>query len=64
MRKNLFQDQGGQAVVEYVLVIAMVISIVAIIATSFRKSIRLLWYTLTREIAPGCPDCAPPSAGS
>jgi Flp pilus assembly pilin Flp len=62
MKKNLFRDEQGQAIVEYILMLAMVISVVAIIATSFRKSIRLIWLQLTKEIAAGCPDCAPPAA--
>ena len=59
MRK-LLRDEGGQAIVEYVLALSVAISIVSIIATGFRKSLFKLWGFMTREIVAGCPGCKPP----
>lgn len=49
--------QGGQAVVEYILMLLLVFTVVATIAIGFRKSIFKVWVTLTREVAAACPSC-------
>jgi hypothetical protein len=52
--------EQGQAVVEYILMLVLAVSIVTILAYGFRKSIMSLWVTLSREVAAACPrDCPP-----
>jgi Flp pilus assembly pilin Flp len=51
------RENQGQAVVEYVLMLFLVVAAVAIIGTGFRKSLYGLWEGLSGEIAAGCPGC-------
>ena len=58
MRK-LLDDEGGQAVVEYVLATMVALSVVSIISISFRRSIFALWNVFSRDISAACPGCPP-----
>lgn len=49
----------GQALVEYLLMILLALSVVGILGFSFRKSIRRLWIFYIREVSAPCPGCAP-----
>lgn len=60
MRKNLFDDQEGQAVVEYVLMVMIAMAVVGVIATGFRKSLIALWEKMAQDISAPCPGCPPP----
>jgi hypothetical protein len=51
------QGTRGQAIVEYVLMLAFIIAIVTTIAIGFRSSIFQLWRGMTKEIAAPCPGC-------
>jgi Flp pilus assembly pilin Flp len=54
----LYDDQG-QAVVEYILMISMALSVVTIIGVGFRKSLFKLWTLFAQEISAACPGCPP-----
>jgi hypothetical protein len=54
------RDDLGQALIEYVLLIALTISLVTLMATGLRKSVFSLWGFYTRQIAAPCPGCPPP----
>ncbi|MBC7693440.1 MAG: hypothetical protein H7222_16870 [Methylotenera sp.] len=56
--KHFLHDESGQAVVEYVLILAVVVSIVSIMASSFRKVLFKFWALLSKDITAGCPGCA------
>jgi Flp pilus assembly pilin Flp len=58
MRKFL-DDEGGQAVVEYILMLIMAVSLVALIAKGFRTTLFKLWTLFAQEISAGCPGCTP-----
>ena len=51
------RDERGQAVVEYVLGVALALSIVVVMGTTFRKSLFRLWGTITAEVTAACPKC-------
>jgi Flp pilus assembly pilin Flp len=54
-------NESGQALIEYVLLIALTISLVTIMATGLRRSVFTLWGFYTKSIAAPCPGCpAPP----
>ncbi len=53
--------EKGQALIEYVLLIAITISLVTLMATGLRNSVFKLWTFYTKAIAAPCPGCpAPP----
>lgn len=54
---RLRKDENGQAIVEYVLTLATIVTIVLIIGTGFRRSLFVLWETIAKEVAAACPGC-------
>jgi len=53
------RDEGGQVIVDYVLTLSIVVSVVLIVGTLFRKSLFHLWEVMTKEISAACPGCPP-----
>ena len=53
------QNEEGQAIVEYILMLLLAVSVVTILGFGFRKSVMTLWVSVTRDIAAACPqrDC-------
>ncbi len=61
MTKNsLLQDDQGQAIVEYVLMLAIVVSIIGVLGVGFRRALISLWEKMAKDISSPCPGCAPP----
>ena len=58
MRKPSY-NQSGQAVIEYVLMLLMALSIVSIIGIGFRKSLYRIWQSFAQDISAACPGCPP-----
>ena len=56
MRK-LFDDSSGQVILEYVLMLALAVTLVVVFARGMRNSIYKLWKTIAREVAGPCPGC-------
>ncbi len=55
------RSESGQALIEYVLLIAITLSLVTIMATGLRKAVYSVWGFYTKAIAAPCPGCpAPP----
>jgi hypothetical protein len=55
--------EEGQAIVEYILLLSMVVGVAIMINSGFRRSTLRLWNTMAKEIAAGCPTgCPPPSS--
>jgi uncharacterized protein (UPF0333 family) len=54
------QDQKGQAVLEYLLMISVAITMVIVINTGFRRIVNFIWQQVSCEVAAACPDCPPP----
>jgi uncharacterized membrane protein len=52
-------NDGGQALVEYVLMLAVSLSIVAAIGYGFKKGLVKLWSIFHKEISSPCPACQP-----
>ncbi len=51
-------SQDGQAVLEYVLMLTMIMSVVTILAVGFRKSIYSVWDMISHDVSAACPkDC-------
>jgi len=51
--------KSGQAIVEYVLMLLIAISLVAVINSSFKRSLKSIWRFYLKQVTPGCPGCAP-----
>ena len=57
--RMLLEEEDGQAIVEYILMLSVMLSIVLIIGVGFRKSLFSVWTKLASEIAAACPNgCA------
>ena len=63
MRKSLatlqamLREDDGQAIVEYVLALSIVMFLVTIMATGLRNSLLKLWVSYSKQIAAPCPGC-------
>ncbi len=56
-KKPLAQQISGQALVEYVLMLLVAVSLVAIMTTAFRKTVIHLWGFYIQQISAACPGC-------
>lgn len=56
---KLKDDEGGQVIVEYLIILTLVIGVVVGISVTFRKSIVRIWEVFGKEIAAGCIGCPP-----
>lgn len=50
-------DSKGQVLVEYILMIALALSLMGFIGYSFRRITSFVWQQMTCEIAAPCPHC-------
>lgn len=59
MRKGFegLRDESGQAFLDYIMTLVVVVSMISLIATGFRRSLFAVWQTITREVAAPCPGC-------
>jgi len=55
--KGFLKDDGGQAIVEYILGIVIALGVVSVLAIGFRKSIMKLWLTISKNVSAACPGC-------
>ena len=55
--KAFLLDEGGQAMVEYVLALAVSVAVIGAISRIFKKSIVGIWTMMRKEISGPCPDC-------
>lgn len=51
-----FSEQG-QALVEYVLMLAVALSVVGIVGYGFRRIVLHAWQAVTCDVAAACPRC-------
>jgi Flp pilus assembly pilin Flp len=55
--RNAFRDEGGQAVVEYILTAASIIGMVSILAIGFRSALVKFWEAISKDVTAACPGC-------
>lgn len=61
MKKSPFlRSEKGQAVVEYILMLAVVVSLVVAMGVGFRRGLVQLWEKMAKDISAPCPGCVPP----
>lgn len=53
-------DQRGQAILEYVLMMLIVVSMVAILSKGLKSSLLVIWQFMAQRISAACPGCPPP----
>ncbi len=58
-RPSTQQQQSGQAVVEYILMLLVAMGLMAVISKGMKKTLGLFWKGLSSEIAAPCPGCPP-----
>jgi Flp pilus assembly pilin Flp len=59
--KAFLRDEGGQAVVEYILAVSVAVAIAAMVGVSFRRTILRLWGAIAQDVTAACPGCPPES---
>jgi hypothetical protein len=50
----------GQALIEYILILALVVTVVAVMGRGFRAIQNRVWMEITCLVAAPCPGCQPP----
>jgi hypothetical protein len=55
------RSESGQAIVEYILILALALSLVSVIAIGLRKSMFSLWKFMATDITAPCPGCKNPN---
>lgn len=54
---NLAQDEEGQAVIEYVLMVSVTVGATGALAFGLRKTLLALWSSFAKDIQAACPGC-------
>ena len=52
-------NEKGQAVLEYILMLALILSLFTALALTFNRWVKYLWQVMTCEISAACPACPP-----
>lgn len=60
MRKNNL-GQRGQVLIEYILMLALVVTIVTVMSSTLKSSLFKLWEFYGKMVAAPCPGCPAPS---
>jgi Flp pilus assembly pilin Flp len=55
---DFIQDESGQAIVEYILLISAVVAIAGGLKMSLKKVTKNLWVLLVKRVAGGCATCS------
>ena len=50
-------SKKGQAIIEYIVMLSVAISVVLIINAGFRKIRNYLWHDITCQVTAACPGC-------
>jgi hypothetical protein len=50
-------NQSGQAIVEYILLLSMIISMTGIMIAGVRSNRDKMWKRILCEVSAACPDC-------
>ena len=53
-------SQRGQAILEYVLMMLIVVAMVAILSKGLKSSLLIMWEFMAQKISAACPGCPPP----
>jgi Flp pilus assembly pilin Flp len=51
------KNQSGQAVVEYMIMLVMVLTLMVAVSFAFRRAVRSFWQIITCEVSAACPNC-------
>lgn len=62
LRELLREEDDGQAVLEYLLMLAVTVSVLGVLASGMRRVLVELWEKMARQIAAPCPGCTPPES--
>jgi Flp pilus assembly pilin Flp len=54
-------SEAGQALIEYVLLIAITLSLVTLLANGLRRSVFSLWTFYAKTVSAPCPGCPSPN---
>lgn len=55
--RSFFQDESGQAIIEFMLLLLVLVGIVGTLKASLKKVTTKLWTLFAKKIAAPCPSC-------
>jgi hypothetical protein len=55
------KKRGGQAILEYILMVVMLAVTVAVVIRNTNQTIYCLWTGLALQVSTACPDCSSPT---
>lgn len=60
LETDFSRDDSGQAIVEYILMVAVVVAIIGVLSVGLRGVLVKVWGKMARDIAAPCAGCQPP----
>lgn len=57
---ELGRDDGGQVIVEYLLMMSAMLVTATVIGTGFKRMLTAVWERIAKDVAAPCPGCNPP----
>ena len=61
-RVSVLSSKAGQAIVEYVLLLSIIISITGLMIAGVRSNRDKMWKRILCEVSAACPDCRSPDS--
>lgn len=58
---KILKSKQGQVLIEYILMLALVVTIVTVMSTTLKSSLFKMWEFYGKMIAAPCPGCPAPS---
>ncbi len=58
--RALFEEDDGQVIVEYLLMLSAMLVVATILGTGFRRMLTSVWERIAKDVAAPCPGCNPP----
>lgn len=60
LQRPALSNRRGQAILEYVLMMLIVVALVAILSKGLKSSLLIIWEFMAQRISAACPGCPPP----
>jgi len=56
------RNESGQGILEYILMLAVAVSVFGVLANGFKNIVLGTWQKMACEVAAPCPGCRPPES--
>ena len=61
--RRFLKDEGGQVIVEYLILLSIVLGVFTVVFLNFRASLIRLWRSIVVIVRAPCPGCEPTGQG-